>query len=472
MRNRDCLSLATIDTPFSTGPRARTVRRDPAQDPGALRPARRIGLLRAAHRAPQPRGVLRRAPARVRREHADQEGARTARHRRAPGRGLRARNRSRDRGDRGGARQSRPGRPRRVASIRRGGRPAHRACDRVRRSRSSGHPLLDRREALWTILEHEEMHQETLAYMWHQVPHARKHKPAGYVTLPPHARAQPMCSACRIPGGRSPRSAPAFAKARSGGTTSARRTACRSTHSRSTCYNVTNAEFLEFVEAGGYREARWWRRGGLGLDRSRKACRHPAILGARRRSWFWRGMFERCRCLGVARLCHMGGGAGVCVAGEGCGSRPKPSFTARPSGRPMAASGGYPWGRRPRTARRRATSISIAGTPSPLAPIPRAPARSACTISSATAGSGPPRRSRPFDGFDAAGVLSGVLRRLLRRRPLRDEGRLAAHRSSAGPARVPQLVPPALSVRLRNVPVRGRGVMLQPIGGDLRPPAR
>ena len=24
-------------------------------------------------------------------------------------------------------------------------------------------------------------------------------------------------------------------------------------------FNVTNAQFLEFVEAGGYRDARWWR---------------------------------------------------------------------------------------------------------------------------------------------------------------------------------------------------------------------
>ena len=38
----------------------------------------------------------------------------------------------------------------------------------------AGHPLLDRAQALWTILEHEEMHQETLAYIWHQLPHSRK----------------------------------------------------------------------------------------------------------------------------------------------------------------------------------------------------------------------------------------------------------------------------------------------------------
>jgi iron(II)-dependent oxidoreductase len=47
-----------------------------------------------------------------------------------------------------------------------------------------GHPLLDGAQALWAILEHEEMHQETMAYMWHEVPYAKKHAPPGYETLP------------------------------------------------------------------------------------------------------------------------------------------------------------------------------------------------------------------------------------------------------------------------------------------------
>jgi len=43
-----------------------------------------------------------------------------------------------------------------------------------------GHPLLDRAEAVFTILEHELMHQETLLYIWHRLPFDRKRKPAGY----------------------------------------------------------------------------------------------------------------------------------------------------------------------------------------------------------------------------------------------------------------------------------------------------
>jgi len=43
-----------------------------------------------------------------------------------------------------------------------------------------GHPLLDRAEAVFTILEHEAMHQETLLYMWHRLPFDRKRRPADY----------------------------------------------------------------------------------------------------------------------------------------------------------------------------------------------------------------------------------------------------------------------------------------------------
>ena len=43
-----------------------------------------------------------------------------------------------------------------------------------------GHPLLDRGEAVFAILEHEEMHQETLRYMWHRLPFAQKTAPPGY----------------------------------------------------------------------------------------------------------------------------------------------------------------------------------------------------------------------------------------------------------------------------------------------------
>jgi ergothioneine biosynthesis protein EgtB len=121
-------------------------------------------------------------------------------------------------------------------------------------------PLLRGAQALWAILEHEEMHQETLAYMWHQVPHALKRRPAGYVTLPEaHLRSPvPEPARVRIPAGRATL-----------GTRLQREPFAwdneldeHPVHVEAfsiDAHDVTNAAFLEFVEAGGYRDRRWWR---------------------------------------------------------------------------------------------------------------------------------------------------------------------------------------------------------------------
>ncbi len=41
-----------------------------------------------------------------------------------------------------------------------------------------GHPLLHEAQAAYAILEHEAMHQETMLYMWHQLPCEQKRRPA------------------------------------------------------------------------------------------------------------------------------------------------------------------------------------------------------------------------------------------------------------------------------------------------------
>src|SRR3954470_16032289 len=62
-----------------------------------------------------------------------------------------------------------------------------------------GHPLLDGAEAVYTILEHEAMHQETLLYMWHRLPFDRKRRPAGYA--PRRDGAAPASEWIDVPGG-------------------------------------------------------------------------------------------------------------------------------------------------------------------------------------------------------------------------------------------------------------------------------
>ena len=153
------------------------------------------------------------------------------------------------------------------------------------------HPLLQGAQALWTILEHEEMHQETLAYMWHQLPHSAKRKPPHYMTVPPR-----LASRGSGIGDRGSATIP------SGNVTLGTRAGFAWDNERPahTAYveafdidvhNVTNAAFLEFVDAGGYRDRRWWRNEDWTWVES-EAVAHPCFW-ENEDGWHWVGMFER-----------------------------------------------------------------------------------------------------------------------------------------------------------------------------------
>jgi len=153
----------------------------------------------------------------------------------------------------------------------------------------AGHPLLDRAEAAFAILEHEEMHQETLLYMLHRLPYDQKIAPAAY---------QPYTEGLvahrewiEIPAGRatlgSDRGTLAFAWDNECPAYSA---AVRSFSVER--HDVTNAQFMEFVEAGGYRDTRWWTDDDwqwLQADRRW----HPSFWEFDGQAWFWRALFER-----------------------------------------------------------------------------------------------------------------------------------------------------------------------------------
>ena len=153
----------------------------------------------------------------------------------------------------------------------------------------AGRPLLDGAEAVFTILEHEAMHHETMIYMWHQLPIDQKRRPAGYAL---HVGAPvPQDEWVDVPAGRATlgvdrgavpfgwdnefparhEDVAAFAMAR---------------------HDVTNAQFLEFVDAGGYRDARWWRAADWEWAQ-RERVQHPLFWDREDGVWFWRAMFDR-----------------------------------------------------------------------------------------------------------------------------------------------------------------------------------
>jgi iron(II)-dependent oxidoreductase len=151
----------------------------------------------------------------------------------------------------------------------------------------NGHPLLHDGQAVYTILEHEAMHQETMLYMWHQLPYEDKLPPTREnveVTgsTPPPARAA-------IPAGRAMLGArpgeipfgwdnefpaqfvnvPAFAI---------------------DVHNVTNERFMDFVDAGGYHEQEWWTPDAFAWIRQER-MEYPRFWTRRDGAWKWRGMF-------------------------------------------------------------------------------------------------------------------------------------------------------------------------------------
>src|SRR5262245_32343464 len=154
-----------------------------------------------------------------------------------------------------------------------------RACDAAVIDAIAREPLAI--EGLYTALEHEAMHQETLLYMWHRVPYGQKRG------LPPD---QPW------PGLR--RSAEALRAKADGGSVAIPAGTATLGVSRDRVvfgwdnefdahrvhvpafeidvHNVTNADYLDFVSAGGYERREWWDAAGWQWVQEERV-RHPAF---------------------------------------------------------------------------------------------------------------------------------------------------------------------------------------------------
>jgi ergothioneine biosynthesis protein EgtB len=151
-----------------------------------------------------------------------------------------------------------------------------------------GHPLLHDAQAVYAILEHEAMHQETMIYMWHQLPYELKHVPARASAFT--AGSTPPPSRVTIPSGR------ATLGARAGefpfGWDNEFPAAVVDVPAfEIDVHDVTNERFMDFVEAGGYRQAEWWTPEAFEWIR-RDGVEHPRFWSRQNGSWKRRGMFR------------------------------------------------------------------------------------------------------------------------------------------------------------------------------------
>lgn len=111
-----------------------------------------------------------------------------------------------------------------------------------------------RPDVLYTCIEHEEMHQETLAYLIHALPETMKRAPAGYA--PQVTGAAPPCRWIQIPAGEARMGTPADQPF--GWDNEYPAHAVDVGPFELSSHKVTNAEFLAFEQDGGYARRELW----------------------------------------------------------------------------------------------------------------------------------------------------------------------------------------------------------------------
>jgi ergothioneine biosynthesis protein EgtB len=141
---------------------------------------------------------------------------------------------------------------------------------------------------LHTAVEHEEMHQETLMYLIHQLPHDLKRKPAEARIdetgdLPPASWVQIEAGVVQL--GADPRRVPfgwdnEFPPMR---------TEVRAAEIASR--KVSNGDFLEFVDAGGYKNENLWSDSGWRFIQEAKISA-PPFWRRDNGEWQYQGLFE------------------------------------------------------------------------------------------------------------------------------------------------------------------------------------
>jgi gamma-glutamyl hercynylcysteine S-oxide synthase len=140
---------------------------------------------------------------------------------------------------------------------------------------------------LHTAIEHRLMHAETLAYMFHRLPYERK-IPQGQ---PPMGGSDFQSEMVGIPAGVATLGAKSPQQDGFGWDNEFEAQQVEVPAFRIDRYMVTNGEYLQFVQEGGYREANFWDPSGWDWILEH-GIRRPAFWIKERNCWLYRGMFE------------------------------------------------------------------------------------------------------------------------------------------------------------------------------------
>ena len=164
-------------------------------------------------------------------------------------------------------------------------------------------PLVADGTLLHVAIEHRLMHAETLAYLLQRLPYEKKRRRSAGTSPSVLAHQPLMARLATIPRGTAtlgqPRRNGHHAAPAAGGEpfpfgwdNEFESSLADVPEFRIGVFPVTNAEFLEFVRAGGYRDAALWNPEDWSWKESRGLA-HPAFWEPDGEEWFCRGMFER-----------------------------------------------------------------------------------------------------------------------------------------------------------------------------------
>ncbi|MEO8430701.1 MAG: SUMF1/EgtB/PvdO family nonheme iron enzyme [Acidobacteriota bacterium] len=210
-------------------------------------------------------------------------------------------------------------------------------------------PLLWRGQALYTMLEHEPMHHETLHYMWRRLPYDRKLAHDG-VPAPVTGDAPPPERMVPVPAGSATLGA-APDEIPFGWDNEFPRHAVEVPEFSIGEHDVTNAAFLEFIEAGGYGREDLWSPEGWEWVRS-EGVSAPPFWVAGKRGWEWLGMFDRIPLPPAWPAWVSQAEAAAFARWRGARLPSEPEYHRAAFGEPSGRERAFPWGEDPADATR------------------------------------------------------------------------------------------------------------------------
>jgi iron(II)-dependent oxidoreductase len=209
-------------------------------------------------------------------------------------------------------------------------------------------PEYDEPTIIDMAIEHRLMHAETLAYLLHRLPYAMKH---GHADPPLKASADlTRAESVRIPAGNATLGLER-ASGRFGWDNEFEAHVVSVPEFSIDKTKVTNRRFLEFVNAGGYSEKRFWSDEDWGWKEAQQ-IQHPPFWVRRENEWRWRGMFAELPLDLNAPVYVSLAEASAFARWAGRALPTEEQFHRAAYGTPNGDEREYPWGNDPPTSKR------------------------------------------------------------------------------------------------------------------------